>query len=169
MAVQILSSPGICHFLKLHPNLKMHRAWHISRSNPLLKEQAHHVISRYASWRPMSCEGVCSLCHSEYSDLLIHVICNCQYLTQTRDELYMSILDTGPIELSVALHAIPDRVLFRICCLVNHQLKLTQYKIFMVNQLCIISTCSAKYTLKPSVPGNNHLILLHFDSSCLKD
>ena len=61
---QILSSPDICHFLKLHPNLKMHRAWHISRSNPLLKEQAHHIIRICASWRPMSCEGVCSLCHS---------------------------------------------------------------------------------------------------------
>ena len=108
---QILSSPDICHFLKLHPNLKMHRAWHISRFNPLLKEQVHHVISICASWRPMSCEGVCSLCHSKYSDLLIHVICNCQYVTQTRDEFYTSLLDTGPIELSVALHAIPDRVL----------------------------------------------------------
>ena len=55
----------------------------------------------------MSCEGVCSLCHSNYSDLLIHVICNCQYVTQTRDEFYLSILDTGPIK----LRAIPDRVL----------------------------------------------------------
>ena len=35
----------------------------------------------------------------------------CQYLTQTRNEFYMSILDTGPIELRVALHAIPDLVL----------------------------------------------------------
>ena len=49
---QDLSSPDICHFLKLHPNVKMHRAWHISRLNPLLKEQAHHVIRICASWRP---------------------------------------------------------------------------------------------------------------------
>ena len=56
----------------------------------------------------MSCEGVCSLCHSKYSDLLIHVICKSQYVTQTRDEFYMSLIDTG---LSAALHAIPDLVL----------------------------------------------------------
>ena len=68
---QILSSPDICHFWKLHPNLKMYRAWHISRLNTLLKEQVHHVISICVSWRPMSSEGVCSLWHSKYSDLLI--------------------------------------------------------------------------------------------------
>ena len=39
------------------------------------------------------------------------LICNLQYVTQTRDAFYMSLLDTGPIELSVALRAIPDRVL----------------------------------------------------------
>ena len=59
----------------------------------------------------MSCEGVSSLCHSNYSDLLIHVICNCQYVSQTRDEFHISVLDPGPMELSVALHAIPGRVL----------------------------------------------------------
>ena len=90
--------------------LALERAF-ISRFNPLLKEQAHHVINICTSWRPMSCEGVCSLCHSKYADLLIHVICNCRYVTRTRDEFYMSLLDTGPIELSVALRAIPDSVL----------------------------------------------------------
>ena len=42
---------------------------------------------------------------------LIHVICNYQYVIQTKDEFYMFLLHTGSIELSVALHTLPDRVL----------------------------------------------------------
>ena len=103
---QILSSSDICHFLKFHPNLKMHRAWHISRLNPLLIEQAHHVISICASWRSMSCEGVCSLYHSKYSDLLIHVISNCQYVFQTR--------------VNQALYTFPEIFRHYTYCLVLH-------------------------------------------------
>jgi hypothetical protein len=107
----ISSSLDIRHFLHIHPYLKIHKAWHISRLNPLLKEQAHHVVCICASWRPMTCKGVCLLCRSSYSDLLIHVICNCQYISQTRDEFWMSLLDIGPIELSTTLHSLPDSVL----------------------------------------------------------
>ena len=105
---QISSSPDTSHFLQLHPSLKVHKAWQISRLNPLLKEHSHHVISICASWRPFTCEGVCSLCRSRYSDLLIHVICNCQYISKIRDEFWMSLLSIGPIELSVTLHNLPD-------------------------------------------------------------
>ena len=59
----------------------------------------------------MLCEGVSSLCQSKYSVLLINAICNSQYVSQTRDEFYISVLDPEPIELSVALHTISGRVL----------------------------------------------------------
>ena len=36
---------------------------------------------------------------------------SCQYVTQTRHEFWMSLLDIGPIELSVALHDFPELVL----------------------------------------------------------
>ena len=80
-------------------------------SASLNKTCPYHIIRICASWRSTSCGGVSSLCHSNHSDLLIHVICNCQYISQTRDEFYISVLYPGSIELSVALHAIPDRVL----------------------------------------------------------
>ena len=79
-------------------------------SASLNKTCHYHILRICASWRSMLCEGVSSLCHSKYSDLLIHAICNCQYVSQTRDEFYLSVLDPGPIELSVALHAISGRV-----------------------------------------------------------
>ena len=38
-------------------------------------------------------------------------MCNCQYISKTRDEFWISLLDIGPIDLSVTLHNLPDSVL----------------------------------------------------------
>jgi len=106
----ISSSPDTKHFLDVLPKLEMHQAWKTARSNPYLKEQAHHIISICASWRPNTSKGTCSICNTQYSDLLIHVINSCQYLSKTRDLFWCSLMDIGPTELSTELHNLPDNI-----------------------------------------------------------
>ena len=69
----------------------------------------------------------------------------------------MSILDTGPIELSVALHAIPGRVL------VSNVLS-CQPPVNADDTKEVIYGETANYNLKPSVPGIN-ITLLYYSST----
>ena len=101
-------TPEIIHFLQIHPTLNMHKAWEIAHSTPLLKEQAHHVISVCASWRLRSSQGLCPLCKVQYSNLLVHVINYCHYSSETRDTFWCSIFVVGPTELNTELHNLPD-------------------------------------------------------------
>ena len=82
----------------------------------------------------------------------------------------MSLLDTGPIELSVALHAITDRVLVSNVLSCQPPVKVDDtIEVIYGETVVYYIHLLRKYTLKPSVPGINQMTLLHFDSSCLKD
>ena len=86
----------------------MHKAWKIAHSTPLLKEQAHHVISVCASWRPRSSQGLCPFVKCSTLIFLCMLSTIATILQKLRDKFWCSICDVAPIELSTELHNLPD-------------------------------------------------------------
>jgi len=104
-------------FSKIHPSLTVHPAWYVAKENPAYRASANFLVKCCAVIRDMpDVNTLCERCGNMYSDPITHAMARCDYLQDSREEMWLELINVGPIEFSAYLHSLSSED-FTICVL----------------------------------------------------
>ena len=108
----ITADPDFSRFINIHNAVSTANIWSYPTSSSELRTA--FCIAKLISTVPDSNVKICRLCEKQYTDIFVHMCCNCPHSFEIQNIWWDLIIEIFCLELFVELSSYEDEVLYQI-------------------------------------------------------